>query len=57
MHEGGLNTTHIGDVGDDSILALYFYQEGTRIEYSLEHEDSMEVQIVELVSIHALARR
>lgn len=43
IHEGGINTTRIGDVGDNSILAFYYYQKGTGIEYLLEHEDSMEV--------------
>jgi len=42
-HEGGINITRIGDVKDDFILALDYYQEGTRVEYSSKHEDSMEV--------------
>lgn len=54
-HEGGKNITRIGDVGDDFILALDDYQEGMGVEYSLEHDDSMEVQIVELM--HAWLRR
>lgn len=55
IHEVGLDTTQIGDVGDDFILILDYYQEGKGVEYSLEHEDSMEVHIVKLV--HALATK
>jgi hypothetical protein len=54
-HEGGIDTTQIGDVGNDFILVFDYYQEGMEVEYSLEHEDSMEMHIVELV--HALAKK
>lgn len=54
IHEVGIDTTQIGDVEDDFILTLD-YQEGKGVEYSLEHEDSMEVHIVKLV--HALATK
>jgi hypothetical protein len=42
-HEVGINITQIGDVGNDFILALNYYRKGKENEYSLEHEDSMEV--------------
>jgi len=43
IHEGGINPTQTSDVKDDSIFALDYYWEGTGVEFSLEHEDSMEV--------------
>jgi hypothetical protein len=55
IHEGGIDPTQTYDVGDDSIFALDYYRRGMRVEYFLKHEDSMEVQIVELV--HALAKK
>ncbi len=42
-HEGGINITQIGDVGDDLIFALDYYKEGMGVECSSEHEDSMGV--------------
>ncbi len=41
IYEGGIDPTRIGDVGDDSILALDYYEEWTKVEYSSEHEESM----------------
>jgi hypothetical protein len=57
IHEGGIITTWTFDVGDDSILALDYYREGTGVKYLSKHEDSMQVQILELVRIHAFAKK
>jgi len=55
FREVGIDTTWIGDVGDDFILALDYYQEATRVEYSSKHEHYMEVHIVEL--LHASTKK
>lgn len=54
-HEGGIDPTRTHDVGNDYIFALDYFQEGMQVEYSLEHEDSMEVQIIQLV--HASTKK
>ncbi len=55
VHEGGIDLTQLGDVKYGSLLALDYYKKGTIVEFSLEHEDPMEEQLVELV--HALAKK
>jgi hypothetical protein len=55
IHDGGIDPTQTCDVRDDYLLTFDYYQEGTSIEYSSKHKDSMEVHLVELV--HALAKK
>jgi hypothetical protein len=40
--EGGINPIQLGDVEYGSFPAIDYYRKGTKVEYSLEHEDSME---------------
>ncbi|CAM6046718.1 unnamed protein product [Sphagnum compactum] len=40
--EGGIDPIQPGDVEYGSFPTLDYYREGTRVEHSLEHEDSME---------------
>jgi hypothetical protein len=49
IQEGGVNPTQTGDAKDKSILVIDSYQDKMRVEYSSEHEDSMELQLMELV--------
>ncbi len=55
VRESGIDPTQLRDVKYGSLLALDYYKKGTKIKYILEHEDSMEEQLVELV--HALAKK
>jgi hypothetical protein len=50
IYEGRIDPTQIGDARYDSILALDYYKKGMGVEYSSEHEDLMEVQLIELVN-------
>jgi hypothetical protein len=43
IQEGGVDLTQTSDAKDNSIFAFDSYRDGTRVEYSLEHEESMEV--------------
>jgi hypothetical protein len=40
--EGGIDPIQLGDVQYGSFPTLHYYKKGTRVEYSSEHEDSME---------------
>jgi hypothetical protein len=42
VREGGIDPTQLGDVKYGSLLTLDYYKKGMKIEYFLEHEDSME---------------
>ncbi len=55
IQEGGVDPTQTSDAKDKSILVINFYQDKMKVEYSSKHEDSMEVQLVELV--HTSARK
>jgi hypothetical protein len=55
VREGGINPTQLGDVKYGSFLALDYYINIRKVECYLEHEDSIEEQLVELV--HALAKK
>jgi hypothetical protein len=55
VHEGGIDLTKLTNVEYGSLSALGFYREEAKVEYFSKHEDSMEIQLVELV--HALAKK
>ncbi len=55
IHEGGIDLTKLGDVEYDFLFALGFYKEEMEVKYSLKHEDSMEIQLIELV--HASTKK
>jgi hypothetical protein len=55
IHEGGIDPTQTCDARNDFIFVLDYYREGMKVDYSLDHEDSMEVQLVELV--HASTKK
>ncbi len=49
MSSFGIGLTKLGDVKHSFISTIEFYNEETEVEYALEHEDSMEIHMVELV--------
>jgi len=55
VDEVGIGLTKLGDVKHVSLSTLEPYNEEAEVEYSLEHENSMEIQMVELV--HALTKK
>jgi hypothetical protein len=55
VHEGGIDPTQLGDVEYGSLPALDYYKEGMGVEFSSEHEDYMEEQLVKLV--HASTKK
>jgi hypothetical protein len=40
--EGGIDPIQLGDIEYGSFPTFDYYREGTKAEYSSEHEDSME---------------
>jgi hypothetical protein len=55
VDEVGIGLTKLGDAKHASLSTLELYNEEAEVEYSSKHEDSMEIQMVELV--HASAKK
>jgi hypothetical protein len=55
VDEVGIGLTKLGDAKHASLSTFELYNEEAKVEYSSKHEDSMEIQMVELV--HALAKK